>query len=69
MTKRTHSAYEAVLNHVLEVHHFNKVKIIMSDFEGPLRSAIQSCLTMGKAVGCNFHFDKVNIFEIFSNNA
>ncbi|KAL7289179.1 hypothetical protein TKK_0017122 [Trichogramma kaykai] len=64
MTKRTHSAYEAVLNHVLQVHHFNKVKIIMSDFEGPLRSAIQSCLTMGKAVGCNFHFDKAILLKL-----
>uniref|UniRef100_A0ABD2WAB1 MULE transposase domain-containing protein n=1 Tax=Trichogramma kaykai TaxID=54128 RepID=A0ABD2WAB1_9HYME len=51
MSRKTKAAYESVFNQILRVHDFKNVKIIMSDFEWPLRNAIKSCFSIGTAVG------------------
>lgn len=59
MSKRTTAAYEAIFKHLLELCSFPKLKFIMSDFEGPMRTGIKNVFGLD-ADGCNVHYDRVN---------
>ncbi|KAJ8665866.1 hypothetical protein QAD02_007528, partial [Eretmocerus hayati] len=58
MSRRTKLAYDAVFNHVNEVYAFTNLKVVISDFEQPLRSSIQEKFPQALSVGCNVHFDR-----------
>lgn len=58
MSKRTIEAYEAILKHLLELCPFPQLKFIMSDYEGPMRTAIKNIFGLD-ADGCNVHYDRV----------
>lgn len=62
MSRRTKAAYLAVFEHIIGVHSFETVQLIVSDFETPLRDGLSETFPLAKIVGCNFHFDKVNFF-------
>ncbi|KAJ8684841.1 hypothetical protein QAD02_020634 [Eretmocerus hayati] len=64
MSRRTKKAYDKVFDHVNGVCTFTDLKIIMSDFEQPLRASIQEKFPRAQSVGCNVHFDRAIYAEL-----
>ena len=55
MSRKTTVAYLATFRKMTEVCSFQSLKVIMTDFEAPLRNAVSETFP----AGCNFHYDKV----------
>lgn len=66
MTRRTEKPYRAVFQHMLEVCDFRELRILMSDFEGPMRTAMD-LFPNAVVKGCNWHFDRVPFFYYIAN--
>lgn len=62
MSSMTYEAYFAVTEYMLEhICKFEKVKVIMTDFEAAMRKAVTESFPNALAVGCNVHFDRVGL--------
>lgn len=58
MSRRTKVAYDAIFAHLLQVTQFHELKVIMTDFEGPMRTSVFEHFGLHPK-GCNVHYDRV----------
>jgi MULE transposase domain len=67
MTRKTTRAYEDILGYVKELCPGLNPKVVITDFEMAMRSALRYYFPSVKLIGCHFHFSKVIYHHTYNN--
>lgn len=61
MSRKTFSAYDAVLKFFTELIKLTNLELVMIDFEHALRKACKKHFPRARVVGCHVHHERVRI--------